>query len=133
MSNRIVMAIGDSGRAEMVRESETVSIPFIPVGADNMIVPATLRALRRSPGAGQPKRLIRILRASTRLNPRPYARVEFECTPFERYRIESGPVFGHQDSCFVRHERDARDPLFDSLTVRDRFRILKAVAPGWHP
>jgi hypothetical protein len=133
MTDRFVPAIGDNGCFESVRESETVSIPFIPVGADNMIVPATLRALQRAPGEGQPTRLIRILRASTRLNPRPYARVEFECTPFERYRDRGKVVLGHESSCFVRGERDARDPLFDSLTVRDRFRILKAVAPGWRP
>jgi hypothetical protein len=125
--DRRVQAIGDSGHFESVRESEAVSISTVPVGDDNAIVPATLRFLRKSASQGRPTNLLRILQPNTRLNRRPYARVYFKCTPFERYRLAGKPVLGHEDSCFVRNEADAYDPLFASLSFDEGARILSAV------
>jgi hypothetical protein len=119
------MAIGENGW-EPTPVKEVVVVSPVPVGDDNMIVPVTVRSLRKSPNEGIPTRLLRVLRPGTRLNPRSAVRVFYACTPFERYRDEGKPVLGHEDSCHVRGERDARDPLFDSLSVKERFRILSA-------
>jgi hypothetical protein len=126
MNNDFVMAIGDSGLPEPTPMEEVVEIGSLPVGPGNCVIPASIRATRRTNSDKIPLRLISILRPRTRLNRKPFPLVTFKCTPYERYQTDKGPVMGDIGKCFVCNERDARDPLFDSLTVRERFRILSA-------
>lgn len=126
MSDGHVMAIGDTGEPELTPIENVVEIGCLPVGPDNICIPASIRALRRHPTERAPVRLISIRKPGTRLNPRPFPLVTFQCTPYERYRTNEGPVLGDVASCYVCSERQAHDPLFDSLTVRERFRILAA-------
>lgn len=124
---RMVMAIGDDG-LEAVPACEVVEIQAIPVGPDNIIVPATVRALRRTPHEKVPTRILAVRGASTRRNARPFALVDFKCTPYQKYTLGGVPVMGDRCSCFVRHLADARDELWDGLSVADRRRIERAVA-----
>lgn len=123
---RMVMAIGDSGAYEAMPAREVVEVGSVPVGEDNIIIPASIRYLRRDPTEGNPVRLLSIRRPSTRLNRRSFLLVTFKCTPYARYTWKGKPVLGDVKSCFITNERDARDPLFESLTVRERFRIVSA-------
>lgn len=126
-ADRLVVAIGDSGREELCPESETVEIGAIPVAEGNRIIPATIRALASLAGECAPKRLLKIERPNRRKD-RPYLLVSWECEPFVRYTVGRKPVWGTENSCCVRNERDACDPLFAALSQSERDRILAAVA-----
>jgi hypothetical protein len=126
MSDRVMMAIGDSGGYEAMPAREVVQVGSVPVGEDNMIIPATVRYTRRDVGENVPIKLLNIREPNTRLNRRRHPLVTFSCTPFVRYMLKGKPVLGDVMSCFVRNEHDAKDPLFDSLSVKERFRILQS-------
>ncbi len=121
----LVLAHGEHG-LEWAPRSEVVEIPMLPLGPSNEIVPATLRSMNQYKGGGVPTRLLRVERPTKR-NGRRFTLVRFECTPFVRYDLGNGPVYGIEHSCHVRHEGDAADPLFNSLSPRERARIERAV------
>lgn len=100
MAAKRIEAIGDNG-PELVPADEVVEIRAIPVGPGNMVIPATIRAIRKR-GEGMPTRLRRIMRPNTRANPSPFVHVFFDCTPFARYMTENGPVMGDWSSCGLR-------------------------------
>lgn len=126
MASEMVMAYGDHG-LESTPVEEAVEIRALPVGAGNIVIPATLRFFRKS-GGRVPTRLIRVEKPSAR-NGRKHVLVRFACAPFERYQTPEGvPVYGHEDACQVRNVNDALDPLFAGLTKRERARISRAVA-----
>lgn len=126
-AHETVMAIGDEGY-EATPIDEAVDVNAIPVGPDSMIVPATLRALRRAPNEKVPMRILSVRRASTRRNARPFVLVDFKCTPYQKYTLGGVPVMGDRCSCFVRHLADARDELWSGLSAADRRRIERAFA-----
>lgn len=125
----IVMAVGDSGRLEPMRESETVTIKAVPRAAGNMVIPATVRWFSSIRGGGCIPTRLRYVR-KPKAGVRDCVQVEFDCTPFLRYTLDSGPVFGDWSSCMVRDLTDARDPIFDGLTPREKARIVRAVTEG---
>ncbi|MCR6699711.1 MAG: hypothetical protein NVV68_00400 [Dokdonella sp.] len=120
----LVLAHGEHG-LEWAPRSEVVEVQTLPLGPSNEIVPATLRSMNQYKGGGAPTRLLRVEKPTKR-NGRRFALIRFECTPFVRYDLGDGPVYGTEHSCYVRHERDAADPLFDSLSSRERARIVRA-------
>lgn len=124
----MVLAYGENG-LEPTPADEVVWIEEIPLGEDNIVVPATVRWLStiRS-GGGIPTRLRKIQRPNSR---RPHVLVEYDCTPFERIQNSDGtPVMGDWSSCYVRHLQDARDAIFNGLTDNERSQIAHAVATG---
>jgi hypothetical protein len=120
-----VMAIGDSGEFEPTPMSEVVEIQTAPVAEGSYVVPATLRWLAREPGQFAPIQLLKIEKPSARKD-RPFARVTWRCAPFVRYTLGKEKIMGEEQSCFVRNEADAYDPLFQSLSINERMRILRA-------
>jgi hypothetical protein len=128
MASEMVLAYGDHG-LELTPVKDVVEIGVLPVGPGNMAVPASLRFLRR-PGEQVPTKLRRILKPRTRLNKSAFPHIEFDCTPFQRYMTDAGPVMGHWSSCHLRGLVDATDPLWQMLSQRDKHRLLIAVT---HP
>lgn len=124
MAAKRIEAIGDNG-PELVPADEVVEIRAIPVGPGNMVIPATIRAIRKR-GEGMPTRLRRIMRPNTRANPSPFVHVFFDCTPFARYMTENGPVMGDWSSCGLRGAVDAMDTLWQNLAPSERARLLAA-------
>ena len=123
---KMVEAYGDHG-LEFVSEEEVVKICCVPLGSCNEIIPATIRHLSTTrEGGGHIPERIRRIRWPTVANGRRYASVEFDCTPFVRYTMDRGPVFGYWAGCCVRNMRDAQDPIFSSLTIKERRRIERA-------
>lgn len=124
----LVLAIGDSGQPEPCRRDETVEIRAmerIEHEAFPNGTPVTPPSLRMFPHLDVlPAKLIRVVRAGTieckGETPKPW--------PYLVWRTASGK----RSSCYVRHLRDAQDPLFNGLTERERARIVASVAtiPG---
>lgn len=113
MASKMVMAIGDSGYAELAPVDDVVEIPVLqfaihPVTVRNVAVPVTIRALHHA--FGQPVRLTGI---STKNQPWPYIR-------WKDNR-------GNPGSCFVRNSHEAIDPLFSLLPARSRERIVRSI------
>jgi len=122
--HEIVMAIGDFGTLEPTPKAHTVEISAIPADSANQVIPATIRwfsALRN--GGGIPTRIRRIRYPA---GSRKSAVVEFECTPFVRYTLPSGPVMGDTSSCYLRNSKDAADPIFSRLSSKEHRRLLRA-------
>jgi hypothetical protein len=128
----MVMAIGESGQYEPTPAHEVVEIEAVPLGAGNMVVPATVRWFSSIRDGGcVPTRLRQVNRPKAGV--RQFVRVEFDCTPFARYTTDAGPVMGTWSSCMVRHLADAADPIFAGLTPREHARIRRAVIAGGLP
>ena len=126
MASEMVLAYGDHGLEPTAIEN-IEEIAAVPLGAGNLVIPATHRWMRRVPGAGVPTRIRRVLKPRTRLNKSAHAYVEFDCTPFERYVTNAGPVMGHWSGCCLRGRGDAEDSLWAALSVLDRARLYAAV------
>ncbi|WP_407352037.1 hypothetical protein [Luteimonas sp. R10] len=114
MAIQMVMAIGDSGQAELTPANDVVEIPVLqfathPVTGGNVGIPATIRALHHV--FGKPVRLTGVSTSG-----QPWPRL--------RWRDDRGKA----GSCYVRNAHDARDPLFDQLPPHSRARIARAVA-----
>jgi len=126
MASRMVMAYGDSGMLESIPAEAAVEIGCIPLGQGNEKIPATVRyCADKSNGRGVPLRVRRIKLPPLK-NGQRYAYLEFDCTPYVRYTLDSVPVYGHWQSCAVRNSADAADPIFSGLSSRDRTRIARA-------
>lgn len=125
MASEMVMAHGDIGM-ELVPASEVVEIRAFPMGPGNIPVPAGVRFLNERHGGGVPTRLLGIRRPSTKRNPRPFPFVEYECTPYPLWDGDPSPRTA--SGCYLTRERDAADPLFDSLSEKDLQRLRRAVA-----
>lgn len=132
-SNRVaneddsVMAWGDNG-FEPTPRSETVEIMSIPVGPGNLITPITHRFLHELSGheGAVPTKLSRVRRCKSD-DGFEHVSVEFECTPYVRYTLDSGPVFGHHSCCAAYKTNHAADPMWSRLTPRERGRIRNAI------
>jgi len=124
MASEMVMAYGDHG-LEPTPATEVVEIAAIPAGAGNLVIPSTIRWLAQR-GGHIPTRLLRVEKPNKR-NRAKHVYVTFQCTPFPRYELESGPVYGDWSGCSVRIAADVNDPLFLGLTDRERARIASAV------
>jgi hypothetical protein len=114
------MAIGDSGRLETCKAREVVEIGVL----SNLVTPASIRWLAR---AGEDPSALKVLRVRKPTKDRPFVSVDIKVAPFERYRLESGPVMGDWMTCAIRNESEARDPLFKNLSTSDERRILRAL------
>jgi len=121
----MVMAIGESGQYEPTPADEVVEIEAVPLGAGNIVIPATVRWQCRSCSGGVPTRLRRV--AKPKAGGPPWVYVEFDCTPFERFTLDTGPVMGDWSGCYVRNLADAADPILAGLSPRERARIRSAV------
>jgi hypothetical protein len=125
----LVWVMGDNGR-ELVPKSQTVEIPIVPfvpnpLGGDGMLpVPATVRVLFRS-NPPIPQKLVRIDMAD-RTKRRPWCLVTWKC---RKYAVSTlaGKRYRDEHSCYVRNEADVNDPLFITLTRRERKEICDAV------
>ena len=117
MSADLVWAHGDNG-PELVPRSETVVIESMPFGPDNAVIPATIRSFADR----TPTRLLGC-KADRRHDA---VQVSFACTPFVRYTLGGKNVMGEECSCMVFTTAQARDPIFDGLTKRERDRIVRA-------
>lgn len=100
-------------------------IDAYPVGPDNYAIPASIRRSMRYHPGGQPTKLL-----ATRIKVTPSGFVHV----FVRYACRPKPLFSNPNAptvdwgcCAVFTQRDATDPLFDSLTEHERMRILRAV------
>lgn len=122
-----VLAIGDTGRPELCRRSETVEIPEVPLAQGNFVIPATLRFLARRGESPVAKRLLKVQKANTRTNRTPFVCVTFETEPFTRYTIGKKRVTGTVRSCAVRNAIDCEDVIFSRLTPSERRRIHAAI------
>ncbi|MGE4070809.1 MAG: hypothetical protein AB7E72_06495 [Lysobacterales bacterium] len=123
----MVLAYGDNG-LELTPRDEVIELGEVPLGQQNLVVPATVRWLSTIRAGGVPVRLRKIQRPS---KSRPYAVVEFDCTPFARFMNDDGsPFLGDWSSCCVRHLQDARHEIFSGLADRERARIARAVSAG---
>lgn len=123
MSEHVEAAAEPSETFEPMLEGHLVQISSI--GPDTMCIPATLRRLRHTPTEGSPIRLLSIRRPNTQINRHPYVLVSFECTPFIRCKRPRGKAeLGHERSCFIRDLNDATDPLFDTLSQKERLKII---------
>lgn len=125
-AERMVWAHGDNGM-ELCPEGEVIVIKPIPLGRNNMITPETvawLSSIRN--GGGVPMKLREIIVPSHESDNKA-VRVAFDCTPFERYRDDTGPVHGDRSSCYLCNAADAQHPIFDRLPKEDRARLLAAV------
>lgn len=118
------MAFGDHG-LELTPSEDVVEIACVP-DTGGYVVPAFVRWMAER-GGHMPTRLRRIRRPGTRLNPTAFAYVEFDCTQYVCYWLDSGPVYGDTCSCYVRNAKEAGDSLFDELTAKGRARIAAAV------
>jgi hypothetical protein len=107
MTARAVMAIGEAG-LQLTPASKAVGVPVALTGPGNTATPDSIRYLRIF---GAPKRLTRASRHEN-------GRVDV------RWVDEKGEA----GWCVVITERDALDPLFDSLPAKSRARILDALA-----
>jgi len=116
----MVLAQGDNGR-ELVPAHEAVEIQETPLGADNIVVPATVRWLSELRGGGVPTKI----RSITATDAGAY--VTFDCTPKVQYVTDNGPVYLHWSGCTVRDMKDAQDPIFDGLPAHDRAQLFAAV------
>ncbi len=126
-SSEMVLAYGENGLEPTPRD-EVIEIEEVPLGAKNLVIPATVSWLTTIRACGVPTRIRRILRPNSK---RAHAVVEFDCTPFERFINDDGtPFMGDWSSCCVRHLQDARHAVFAGLTARERTRIARAVAAG---
>jgi len=124
--HEVVMAIGDFGTLEPTPKAHTVEISAIPAGSDNQVIPATIRWFSElRDGGGIPTRIRRI-RYPTARGERNHAFVEFDCTPFVRYKLPSGSVMGDWSECYVRNLEDATDPIFSGLSMKDQRRLVRA-------
>lgn len=124
MASKMVMAIGENG-PELTPADEVVEIQAIPLGEDNLVVPATVRWMSSIRSGGVPTRIRKIRRPTKHCR---YVVVEFDCTPFSRFTNPDGsPYMGNWSSCVVRHLRDAGHEVFAGLTNRERTRIARAV------
>ncbi len=124
MATEMVMAIGDNGM-ELTPVEDVVGIQCVP-DTGGYVTPAFVRWLAQR-GDRVPTRIRRINRAGTRLNPKAFPYVEFDCTPYVRYTLDSGPVYGEWSSCCLRNLADAQDPLWATLPARSRARLVAAV------
>lgn len=126
---RMVMAIGDSGRAVPTPECEVVSIAPMPAERGNLVTPASIRFIfwRRDGNEARPVKIRRILKPNTARNRSPYVRVVFETTLFSRAQLESGHVWGDWMDVAVPSHADAVDQFWETLSTRDRARIVNAV------
>ena len=121
MATQMVLAQGDYGR-ELVPAHEAVEIQETPLGADNIVVPATVRWLSELRGdSGIPTKI----RSVTATDAGAY--VAFDCTPRVQYVTDNGPVYLHWSSCTVRNLQDAQDSIFDGLSAHDRAQLFAAV------
>jgi hypothetical protein len=123
----LVMAIGDTGRPELCRRSETVEIPEIPLAQGNLAIPATLRFLARKGESPVAKRLLKVQKPNTRTNRTPFVCVTFETEPYTRYTIGKKRVTGTVRSCAVRNTSDCDDVIFSRLMPLEKRRIRAAV------
>ncbi|HEL3158052.1 TPA: hypothetical protein UMF67_001771 [Stenotrophomonas maltophilia] len=128
-SRALVIAVGDSGKAEPCPVGQAVAIQALPAGPCNVVTPASIRFIfwRREGNEARPLRIRRILKPNTARNCSPYVRVVFETTLFSRAQLESGHVWGDWMDVAVPSIADASDPLWDTLSARDRARITNAV------
>ena len=125
-AERIMWAHGENG-LELCPESEVIEIKPIPLGRGNIVVPETVAWLSSiRDGGGVPTKLREIAQPSPESDHKA-VRVTFDCTPIERYRLDSGPVYGEWSSCYVRNAVDVRHPIFNRLTTDERQRMLQAV------
>lgn len=123
----LILAYGERG-LEPTPRGEVIEIEAVPLGEQNVVVPATVRGLSTIRSGGVPTRIRKVWRPSSK---RAYVVVEFDCTPFPRFTNAAGsPVLGDWSSCCVRHLQDARHEIFDGLTDRERSRIARAVSAG---
>lgn len=123
---KLISAIGDTG-VEQVPTSMTVPVAAVPLGDGNTVVPATLRWQSAFRSGGIPTRVRRI-KWPTKRNGLRFASVEFDCTPFVRYTLDTGPIYGDWSGCCVRNLGDAFDPVFDGLSPGELKRIERAGA-----
>jgi len=134
-AEKMVMAYGSNG-LEPTPESETVSIPVCPVAIDmdngTPVTPDLYRFFKRG-NEGTPTSLRNIQGPGTRKpNYRPYVYVEFSCTRFVRYTLDDITHYGDSSGCYVRHMRDALDPLWSALSDGERAQIIQAVQETSH-
>lgn len=127
-SRSLVMAIGDSGIAEPTDPQDVVMVPVLPTGPRNLVTPASIRFLfwRRDGNEARPIRIRSILKPNTRRNQSEFPKVLFVSTPFTRYTLESGPVMGDEMRVMLTCAADAVDPFWETLSAKDRMRLLEA-------
>lgn len=123
----IVMAWGGNG-LEPTPRGEIVEIEPVPLGPGNLVTPVTWRWLHGLKGheGGIPTRLKRVRRCTSDEGFR-YIGVDYECTPFVSYSLDSGPVYGHGATCAVYSGAHATDAFWDRLTTGERARIRRAL------
>lgn len=124
-AERMVMAYGDNG-LELTPESEVVEIRVMPLGPGNVCIPATVEWASSIREGGIPLRL-REVRQPTPESKHAFVYVSFDCTPFVRCQLDSGPVYGEWSSCSLRNASDATHPIFSRLSPEERSRLLRAV------
>lgn len=127
VTNDIVMAWGENG-LEPTPRGETVEIAPIPVGPGNLVTPVTQRWLHglKDREGGIPTRIKRVRRRTNDEGFR-YIGVDYECTAFVSYTLDSGPVYGHDGTCAVYSGAHATDAFWDRLTTGERTRIRRAL------
>lgn len=133
-SGRTVAAINiDTGKTGLVSKKNAVEIPVVPQiknpwGRDGIpVIPASARMFAHG---SQPTKIIEI---TLRELPQGghWLHVRYETTAQIQYTKPDGtPVYMYTGGCYVRHERDARDPWFDTLPASDKARMLAALAPA---
>lgn len=122
MATQMVLAQGDNGR-EWIPASEAVTLQETPLGANNIVVPATVSWLSElRDGGGIPTRIQSITATEAG------AYVTYDCTPFPQYATENGHVYLEWSGCTVRHRQDAEHSIFARLSAEDRARLVVAVA-----
>lgn len=124
MASEMVMAYGDNG-LELTPVEETVSVGCIPAGRNNEWIPASVQWFSTIRSGCVPTRLLKV-RFPTKKNGLRYASINFACTPFVRYELDSGPVYGDWSSCCIRSLADATHPIFGGLSQHELARLVRA-------
>lgn len=130
-TRKLVQAMNiDTGNLEPTPASDVVSIRAVPdvenpFGGDGTpVIPASERMFSRGT---HPTRLKSIEVLNLPAGGR-WLSVRYATTKRLRYvDFDGTPKYGYVGGCYVRNERDARDPWFHSLPARDVERMLEAL------
>jgi hypothetical protein len=98
-----------TGSVVSVPKNDVTEVGVLPVGPDNMCIHASIRFFQRFGTYGTPKRLTGI-------------RQKHRQFVMATWRDENGK----RACCTIRHEGDARDSLFASLSSASHARLVAA-------